>query len=362
MVIIRRLARGVAILAVALAAGHLVQTLNSEEQALQTGEARPTQVIQVSAGPEAVPKPAPEAVPTPVILPEPTPLPVSTEVIQADVVPYMLAPRAPTAPSADDMLAAATPDVQLPRPVAPVLLPAELPAPTAALTAPVLPAPDASPALTEACPMTLDLMAEAQAMIGLTLVAPCHAGERVVLRHAGLVITAQTNATGSLFLALPAMATAAEVSVLFADQTSVASRIEVPELASMRRFAVQWIAEDAFQLQALENGATFGSPGHMSAENPGDGALRILGEAGVDRPMMAQVYTYPVDPQARVEVIVEAAVTETTCNRDLLGETITSVGGKVTVTDLTVATPPCDAVGDILVLKNLAPDVKIAVN
>jgi hypothetical protein len=32
MVIIRRLARGVAILAVALAAGHLVQTLNSEQQ------------------------------------------------------------------------------------------------------------------------------------------------------------------------------------------------------------------------------------------------------------------------------------------------------------------------------------------
>ncbi len=58
--------------------------------------------------------------------------------------------------------------------------------------------------------------------------------------------------------------------------------------------------------------------------------------------------------------MVEAAVTDLTCGRELLGETLTSVGGAVMVNDLTVAMPDCDATGDILVLKNLVPDMKIA--
>ena len=53
-------------------------------------------------------------------------------------------------------------------------------------------------------------------------------------------------------------------------------------------------------------------------------------------------------------------MTESTCGRELLGETLSSVAGKVQVTDLTVAMPECDAVGDYLVLKNLVPDLNIA--
>jgi len=367
MVNLRRLARGVAILAVALAAGHLVQTITSEQQSIATKADLPTQIVQVSAGPEAVLQPPTLASPAPAAAP---PLAEAAPVV-VDSADLALPPTAPVA-----LLAAVTPDVTLPEPalpLAPVLLPAEPPAPAAAaiapaLPVPALPAPEVPLALAEACPVNLDLIPEAQAMVGITLVAPCHMNERVVLRHAGLAVTARTNATGSLFVTLPAMQVQADVSVLFADQTTVAAEIAVPELATVRRFGVQWMAEDAFQLQALENGAAYGSPHHMSAANPGagvtpaSGAMSVLGDAGVDRPMLAQIYTYPADPKGRVEVIVEAQVTEATCNRDLLGETITSVGGKATVTDLTVATPTCDAVGDILVLKNLAPDLKIAVN
>jgi len=372
MVNLRRLARGVAILAVALAAGHLVQTITSEQQSIATKADLPTQIVQVSAGPEAVLQPPTLASPAPAAAP---PLAEAAPVV-VDSADLALPPTAPVA-----LLAAVTPDVTLPEPalpLAPVLLPAEPPAPAAAaivpalpvpaLPVPALPAPEVPLALAEACPVNLDLIPEAQAMVGITLVAPCHMNERVVLRHAGLAVTARTNATGSLFVTLPAMQVQADVSVLFADQTTVAAEIAMPELATVRRFGVQWMAEDAFQLQALENGAAYGSPHHMSAANPGagvtpaSGAMSVLGDAGVDRPMLAQIYTYPADPKGRVEVIVEAQVTEATCNRDLLGETITSVGGKATVTDLTVATPTCDAVGDILVLKNLAPDLKIAVN
>ena len=78
--------------------------------------------------------------------------------------------------------------------------------------------------------------------------------------------------------------------------------------------------------------------------------------------MLAQVYTWPADVTVPSEVVIEAAVTDLTCGRELLGETVASVTGTVTITDLTLATPDCDAVGDILVLKNLAPALKIAAN
>mgnify|MGYP006147623581 CR=1 FL=1 len=58
--------------------------------------------------------------------------------------------------------------------------------------------------------------------------------------------------------------------------------------------------------------------------------------------------------------VVEAAVTEATCGRELLGETLTSRGGAVEVAELTLAMPDCAAAGDILVLKNLVPEMTLA--
>ncbi len=318
----RRLARGVAVLSVALAAGHLVQTMN-KNQALAAEEPLPEQIEQVAAGPDPVAPPAAPAIKTAAL---------------TDVVP-------PAPPAAKP----------LPTPIAPK----------------VAPAAPAAPASTASCAISFELVAEPRAQLGLTLVAPCHANERVVLRHAGLAVTAKTSATGSLFVSLPALIADAEVSVLFADKTITQASLQLPEVANLRRFGVQWMADDAFQMNALENGTGYGDAGHISAADPGtpaDGApvvggyLNILGDSTVDTPMLAEVYTYPADPAAKVDVIVEAAVTPTTCARELLGETIASFGGEVYITDLTLATPDCDAVGDILVLKNLVPDLKIAAN
>lgn len=384
MLMIRRLARGIAVLAVALAAGHLVQTMTAEQQAAMNADTRPKQVEQVSAGAEAVaPQPLvlpdASAAPTPAAPTQTTaaaipaaPLPVPAEPVP--VLPEVMATTPPAAPvladTASTVLAAATPEVTPAppsAPVAPVLLPTDVPDTAAAVPAPTAPV-DPAPVVADACAATLDLIPEAEAMIGLSLVAPCNTDERVVLRHAGLAITGRTTATGSLFLSIPALQGDAEVSVLFADQSTVTAEIQMPELAGLRRFGVQWMADDAFQLQALEKGAGYGTPGHISAANPrlavtaATGALSLLGDAAVDRPMLAQIYTYPTDSTVPVDVIVEAEVTETTCNRDLIGETITSVGGEAFITELTVATPACDAVGDILLLKNLVPDLKIAAN
>ena len=113
--------------------------------------------------------------------------------------------------------------------------------------------------------MTLDLLADSNAMIGITLVAPCRPNERVMVKHAGLSITGKTSASGTMFLELPALEADARLELSFADGEKIGSRVDMPEVKGMQRFAVQWLDKDQFQLQAFENGADYGQPGHVSA-------------------------------------------------------------------------------------------------
>lgn len=219
------------------------------------------------------------------------------------------------------------------------------------------------------CPISLDMIASAQATLDLSLVAPCRASERVVIRHGGLTVTGMTSLTGTLFTSIPGMEPAGEVFIYFNDGIEVSAAESLPDLPLYRRFAVQWVADDAFQLNAFESGASYGAPGHVSATNPArrlqnvpmqGGYLSLLGDLTASLPMLAEVYTFPLDPAQSVELTIEASVTEATCNRELLGEVLLSQGGIVTKTDLTMATPTCDAIGDVLVLNNPLPDLKLA--
>lgn len=306
----RKLARIVAIGAVALAAGHLVQTMATSRTGAQLASAadraRPVEVVQLAASAELPPSP----------------------------------------PTRATLSAAAFPP-----------LPAPLAAPV--IASPVIAAPAVA---ADPCPVTLDLMADPGAMIGLTLLAPCHPGERVVLRHAGLAVTGMTTVTGALFIALPALEADAVVEVRFADGTELSGSLAVPDLALLRRFGVQWQGDDAFQVYGIEADRT------VSAAEPGlgprtdvplsGGFLARLGDPAAPTPLLAEIYTFPASAPA--QVVIEAAVTPATCGREILGETLSSVGGAVRVTDLTLAMPDCDAVGDFLVLNNLASDLTLA--
>ena len=204
-------------------------------------------------------------------------------------------------------------------------------------------------------------------MIGITLLAPCHPNQRVVLRHAGLAVTAQTTSTGALFTAIPALEADATVELSFADGTDASGTIAVPDVATLRRFGVQWQADDAFQVHAFENAAAYGAPGHVSAANPHrpavgmqatGGFLSLLGDAATENPLLAEVYTFPAEATPRLTI--EAAITDTTCGRELIGETLFSDGGKVTVAELTMAVPGCDGLGGFVVLNNPLSDMKLA--
>ena len=307
----RRLALIFATIGIALGAGQIVQTGAGSIPQVATAALTPTQITQVSAGPE-------NSVPEKLVV----------------VAPQIVA-------------------VLEPKPIM-----------TAALTDPIAPEPLPLPEpVADACPVTLDLLVEPNAMIGLTLVAPCAPDTSVVLRHAGLAITAKTSVTGSLFMSLPALEMQADVTATLKGEPAVKASIVVPELATLRRFGVQWQSDDAFQLHAFESGVDFGGPGHVSAvdphmpkaaEMPTGGYMTLLGDDQVSLPMLAEVYTFPAT--GAPEVVVEAAVTAKTCGRELLAETLTSTGGKVVTMDLTLAMPDCTAIGDILVLNNLVSD------
>lgn len=326
----RSVVRAVAVLGVAFAAGHAVQTMNAERAAAATAAAKIDTVVSAPA-----PRPAMEV---------------------AEVVTRATSPVAEL-PPVQPVLADLTGGALAAPPAEPAPQPAvEAPAPLQAAADPVIPAPLTEP-VAKVCAQDLGLAAGPKAMIALSITAPCRAGERVVLRHAGLAVAEVLGADGTLSLDLPALSEKGEVSVLFADATVIRAAVPVPEVAGLRRFAVQWMADDAFQLHVQETGAA----GDVSAANPVSprgGLLIALGNPGLALPMLAEVYTWPTDGGA--QPVIEATVTKATCGRDLLGETIHLNDGLATVTDLTLSMPGCNALGDILVLNNLFPAVTLA--
>ena len=365
----KRMLRVVALLSVAAAAGQLVNSVNQPtakprvspaEVALDT--AVPTDIQQVAADDEAAASAALviQEEPAAVLAAATAPALPEMEVAEVEVAEVEVVETAPAAPL---LLASAEP-AQPPAEAAPVL--------AAATPETALPLPEAQPELpaqtagTDTCPVTLDIAVQPGAVLGLTLLAPCQPNARVVLRHEGLVVTGLTTATGALFTTLPAMAATARVEADFGNNTAVATMADVPEALAFRRFGVQWQSDDTFQLNAYENGAEWGKAGHLTALAPGEisdkgGFLQVFGDPSAPMPLLAEVYTFPAQ-DAAVEVEIEAAVTEKTCGRELIGETITVAQGDVVLTDLTLAMPDCDAIGDFLVLKNLVPDMTLATN
>ena len=313
----RKIALGVATLAVALAAGQLVQSGKPGEtttQAADKAEATPTGItpLAASAQPDDAAPPAPVAAAF---------IPLQTAAPSASPV---------TTPPAT-VLASVTPE-----------------APPAAIKP--------APVQADACRATLDVVPAANGMLDLTLLSPCKPSTRVVLRHGGLAVAGRTSTGGALFTALPAMESSGAVSAMFPDGTIARGAAPV-DLSGVHRFAVQWMADDQFGLNAYQGGAAWGTPGHVHAGARGlpeaaTGWLMPLGDASVDLPMLAQVYTWPAKP-ADIAIDIEAPVTEATCDRELLGETLESQAGVVVRSDITLAMPDCTAVGDFLVLNNL---------
>lgn len=213
------------------------------------------------------------------------------------------------------------------------------------------------------------------AMVALHLAATCRPNERIEVVHEGLRFASLTSALGEFDALVPAFSVEAKFEVVLADKTRVEARTTVPEAALVDRVALQWRGNGAMSIHAFEFGADVGEPGHVYSGKPASdlqppdmigGEIITLGDPRIDGPLLAEVYTFPsgqVSEKGVVRLQVEAEVTPFICGKEAVAEAVQSVPGATpSIVTVRLAMPGCDAVGDILVLKNILRDLKIASN
>lgn len=226
-----------------------------------------------------------------------------------------------------------------------------------------------------ACDVIATASTKPSAMVRLTVTAPCRAGERITVRHEGLLYSARIDGLGTYSADVPALVGDAGFTITFPDGASAETRTEVTLADEIERVALQYNGKTGLQIHALEFGAEYGDAGHIWNGHPsnaeaalklGGGYMTVLGDASLEFPFMAEVYTLPSDATSRdgvVRLSVEAEVTADNCGRDVAGQTMQKrADGTMTPVSLTLSMPDCDAKGEFLVLKNLLRDLKIASN
>ncbi len=225
------------------------------------------------------------------------------------------------------------------------------------------------------CGLSVTATAGDGAMVALDIMDPCQPFERVVIEHSGLNLTGQTGVMGLLTMDIPAFENPAFFTVRMPDGTSESALAVVADLDQYNRAGVQWNEDRQLELHAMEFGATYGEPGDIWAGNPGNidralsgegGFLTEVGDASVDEPMLAQIYTFPRDTmldRGNVRLTIEAPVTAANCGLPTEARTLElAEDGTVSVVGLDFTVPGCDAVGDYLLLQNLLQDLRIASN
>jgi hypothetical protein len=201
----------------------------------------------------------------------------------------------------------------------------------------------------------MTVTAAAPAMLNITLAAPCAPNARVTLRHAALIFAARTDASGNLSVSVPALAPDGVVKAGFMSGTTLEARKSVPDIAAVSRSVLQWRGAADLRLNAYEYSAAFGSAGHIRTEAPRapdtalGGYLTVLGDAELDRPLMAQVYTAPAG-MTDVALEVESKITTADCGTDASARMLRLEGGELAIRDITIAMPGCDAVGDMVLM------------
>ena len=261
---------------------------------------------------------------------------------------YMLQDGAPLVPPTQIVpLSAALDSAAVPVDLAVPELPAlpDVAVPIADAPLPVLP-DSAAPA--GCAPAMLTLSPLPDAMIGVAVEAPCRAGERLEIFHAGLGFAVRLSDQAGWQGAVPALTEDAAIALRFEAGDELLGRMRLADLPGLVRVGVEWRGTAPLELHAYENGAAFGAPGHVHAGAP-EGRLMVLGDAGLARPMQAQVYTAPAGGAVALEIATE--IGPESCGKPLEAQTFRAEAGVPAVlTAITLALPECDQLGGYVVM------------
>lgn len=226
----------------------------------------------------------------------------------------------------------------------------------------------------DSCSVEMTATPAPAAMVDLGVSAACLPQARVTIHHNGMMLSYLTDEDGDAEIRVPALSKDAVFIASFENGTGAVARAKISDLADFERVVLQWRGDAGFEIHALENGADYGAQGHVwrdapgtitRAENAEGGFIAVLGDRSIQDGLRGEVYTYPVSgaEDASVELSAEAVVSEANCTRDIEAQALQiSRSGDLSVQDLALTMPSCDVAGDILMLKNLLQDLKIARN
>lgn len=208
------------------------------------------------------------------------------------------------------------------------------------------------------CRPSMQLTAVKGAMIQLSLSAPCNRNQRIVVRHSGLSFAVKTRTDGAATVLFPALRPDATVAVYLPDARLVLGKVAVPEVAGFSRLAVIWEWPAEIALRVTDGDKVLAG----TAPNIGSDASHVmsLGTPDVQSPIMAQVYSVPGHHLDQMQLTGELRITPASCGRTLRLDTVRSDAGVTSAQDQLVPVPLCGTAGDILLLKNLGADLKLA--
>lgn len=228
--------------------------------------------------------------------------------------------------------------------------------------------------IASACDVTFDATPQVGGTARLTLSAPCNGGASVGLRHETVAFDVTLSHDGVWTGVVPGLSGVARFEATSGGRTYSASAT-LPDIDDYTRVVLHGEGIADLHIHALEYGAARQGEGHVWAGAPGTdtramravgGFLLQLGDGQGGTARTAEVYTFPAGLSQRsgaVRLSIEAAITADSCARDIAAHVVQpGIGGGFTTTAITIAMPACGAPGDILVLKNILRDMKIAIN
>jgi hypothetical protein len=129
-------------------------------------------------------------------------------------------------------------------------------------------------------------------------------------------------------------------------------------VASHTRVVLIWDTPTTLEMRVTKDDKLMvGSRGFSATEAE---QVFVLGDPDLASPILASVYSVGENDLGTARILAELRITPATCGRSLRLATVVSNHGAVFEEERQVAVPLCGTSGDILVLKNLVPTLKLA--
>ena len=211
-------------------------------------------------------------------------------------------------------------------------------------------------ALQDACTPDLVVRTGIDALIELSLTAPCHVNERLVVSHADLAFSAYVPDSGAYSAFIPALERQGKIDIFLGEDVFLTAEAEVTDIEEHLRVVLQWTGDADFGLHAYHRDATFGENGHLHALRPFDPMLDeaflvSLGERHGPEPMLAEVYSIPAELDVISRIELELRFDSTQCAQEMQAYILQSGAGIPTkIKEARLATPDCPSENGIVVM------------